>query len=723
MPVFTIETPNGVLDIEAADEQGALAGAQQWASGQAKVSTPSVVDLSSDWDLGSEVLNGVTFGTLPNIQAGAIAGVKGLGRALGMDAGTSLSSDYDAELNKAQADRRAYRQAHPFWAAAGNVAGGVLTGAGAAKAGATIVGRMPSQGLSNLLPRTVAGAGEGAAYGAAAGFGGGEGSVENRLQGAKDAILPGLVAGAAAPAVIDVAGKVGGVARDWYTGWRAPQTRADELLVQSIMRDKATPTGSSPSALAAAVDDAKAAGQPDFMVADAGGTNLQKTLKRAARTPGEFRDTATRTVDARQMGQGARISGFVDDALGTKGDSAYATEQALLQGRRAAAEPLYEQAYKAPTPTDPFYTSETLGRDSVQRAMSSAERVAAEKQIPVSELYAEVPNPAAKTVTTQKPSSVLGPDGAPVMQAVTETVDPTVRVPTVRGWDFIKRELDAMVTQLYKSGDTTQAEAVKATRNALRDRLGADIPEYGQALARYSDDSASLEAIEAGRQLAKAGNPDEAKAIFGGLNPGQQSLARTGAAREMQTPLQNRNDTADKTLLFSNPNSRGKMDVLAEDPAARQVFADRIGREQSMAKTRNVIKGGSDTAENLSDASQMADTGFWSALFSGRPMVAGGRMLEGAARMAAGMNEDTARFIGEALMTNDTQKILSLADMFAKAQQRAAQPITATTKTITGATAPLQGKGRSKERQDEGREPGGAVKREPLRLTITPEKR
>lgn len=620
---------------------------------------------------------GMTFNFGDELTSLIFGGVKA---ATGGD--FSNAYNFSQEFQRQELDRQ--RGEAPIASAATEMLGGTMSGLGLAKSGVTITGRMANEGLSNLVPRMVAGAVEGAGYGALAGAGGGSG-VDERLANAKDNLLLGAGVGAAAVPAVDLLGAIAGKVADVYRGIRDPEAQGQQLLVRSMARDNTTP-----GALADSVDDAAKAGQPDYRAVDAAGKNTQRVGAMAAKTPSAFRDTAADALAARQNAQGQRIGDYVDQALGAHGPDAYATEQGITQARKAAAGPLYEAAFKAPPPSGKFYT-ETAARQSVKDAMRAAERTAAEKQVPITELFQEVPNPNPQT--RQIPSSVLGPDGRPVMQ--TEVVDPTIRVPTVRGWDFIKKELDAKVNQLYQAGDTTAAEAVKETRNALRAQLAADVPEYGQALAKYADDTSSIEAIQAGRDLVKARNADEAKAAFGAVDPGKKDLAKIGAAREIGVNLENARSGQDKTLMFDTPNMRGKLDVLAEDPIARMLLEERIGRERDMVRAGRTMLGGSSTYENALDGADNVSGGALASLFTGNITNAIGKgagyLLGGLARRAAGMSEGAANTAGDYLMSNDPNKIRSLADLFAEYMAARNAPSLAPSAIAAGMNAPRDG--------------------------------
>jgi hypothetical protein len=618
------------------------------------------------YGVAASVADGMTFGTLPNIQAAAEAGTDAAANLVGLGSGKPMGQVYDETLKSQQDARRAFKRDNPILSPVLEAGGGLTTGAAAVRNGATIVGNMVDRGFRNILPRMAAGATEGAGYGAVSGFGHSEGDLSERAKAAKDEALIGAIfGGAAVPAVDAVMAVGGGNIRNFATMFRDPNRRAEELLVDAIMRD-----GTTPRRVADDVRAAAAAGQPEFAAVDAGGRNTHRLAAMAAKTPGPFRETAAATTAARQNGQGDRIGRFVDEALG-EGGTAYRTEQELLAGRRAAAAGLYDQAYQAPPPRGAVY-DDMMGRQSVADAMRAAERTAAERQMPISDLFVEVPNPNARVVQREVPSNVLGADGRPIMRVETETENPTIRIPTMRGWDFIKRELDARVNQLYSAGDTTAAQAVQETRNALRGQLATDNEAYGRALARYSDDSAALDAIETGRTLANARNADEARVAFGELDEGQRALARVGASREIGSRLDNMRAGQDKTLAFDTPNMQGKMDTLSPDPVVRAVFDQRLDRERAMARANRQMQGGSNTYENFADASAVTD-GVLSKLsrgnVGGAAVEAAGRMLGFIGRATQGMNEDIAQRVGRYLLSASPDEIVRLTAAYEQAQR------------------------------------------------------
>lgn len=604
-----------------------------------------------------------TQGTTMNFGDELISAIFGGSKAL---TGGDFRDSYDYAQEFQRQEKQKQVDAHPIISALSEIAGGIGTGISAARGGLTLTGRMASEGLANLLPRTVAGAVEGAGWAGLAGFGGADGGVENPARQAAANLPVGAVVGGLAPGLGDLLSGGARMLRNAYVGMRNPELRGDELVVRGMMRDQ-----TNPNEAAAALDDAAKAGQPDYRYVDAAGKNTQRLGAMASKTPGEFRNTSAETLAARQQGQGTRIGDYVDQALGASGPDAYATEQGIAASRKAAAQPLYQEAYKAPAPAGQFY-DDMLNRQSVKEALGDVRATAAERQAPITDMFTEMPNP--------------------------EGGDP-IQVPTVRGWDQIKRALDAKVNQLYKAGDTTRAEAVKETRNALREQLAADVPKYGEALKRYSDDTSALEAIGVGRDVVNARNSDAARAAYRAVPDGQKDLSRIGAAREIGVKLENSRAGQDKTLTFDTPAMAKKLDELISDPETRALLTERLNRERDMVRAGRALTGGSNTFENLADGTDVGNTGgALAALFSGHPLRAagllGGQALGAVTRAASGMNEETAKRVGEYLMSADPAQIRGLADLFAEMQNAATRPSMAPSAASAGVAAPRTGERR-----------------------------
>lgn len=194
-------------------------------------------------------VQGLTFG-LADESYGLTQGVKGLFSGEGFGAG------YERGTKEFRANEKAGRAANPVTATLSEIAGGVGTGLGAARAGLTLM----RGGMS--LPQTMAaGAAEGAAYGAIQGAGNAEGGADERLRGAKEGLLTGALVGAAVPVVARGIGA--GVGRAISPATITPERQAmiDVLEREGVPLSAGQRTGSTPMRYAESIfGDATLAG-------------------------------------------------------------------------------------------------------------------------------------------------------------------------------------------------------------------------------------------------------------------------------------------------------------------------------------------------------------------------------------------------------------------------------------------------------------------------------
>lgn len=595
-----------------------------------------VLDQGSSLGAGDEALSVLTAAT-PGI-------IQGPG---------DFTDRYDLMQAIQRQDLEQQRKAHPLASAATELGGGGAAAGALAQQGLTLGGRTLAEGqpLLNGLLRGLGGAVEGGAYGAVTGFNAGDG-LEDRIDRAKANIPLGAAVGAGAVPLGDLLGAAGSTIMNYIGAKTNPVAQAQKLLAQKLGYDSM-----SPADVAQRVADAATQGKPDFAMVDAAGRNTLKTAKAAAQSPGEFRQTAGDFLDTRQFGQAGRIGGDINQALGQNGSDAFDTVQNIIANRKADAGPLYTAAYADPTPQGDQW-SNFMTKPSVQAALPKARAVANEDQVPLSSLFEDVPNPDPSRYN--------------------RVLQPTIQAPTIQGWDYIKRALDTRVSNLFSPGadgaDAMMGQAVKQTRDQLRSALGEASPNYQAALNRYADDASSLDAVQTGRNLATAKNPDEARATFQSLNPGDQDMARLGASRELQVPLQNQPPGVDVSRGLTTPNAVGKIQTLATDPAAAQAFADRLALEQRMATSRRQIMGGSDTAEKLGEFAGSRPGSILAAALQGRFPTALGLLGNAVVRGANGMTPEVAQEMGDYLLSRNPEMIRSLQPIYDKLQQQGLSP-------------------------------------------------
>jgi hypothetical protein len=133
------------------------------------------------------IAQGLTFG-LADESYGLTQGIANMAR------GGTFGEGYNKGVSEFRGREKAGREANPITATVGEVAGGVGTGLGAMRAGATLM----RSGMS--LPQAILrGSVEGAAYGGLHGAGTAEGGMDERLAGAQSGAATGAVVGGAVP--------------------------------------------------------------------------------------------------------------------------------------------------------------------------------------------------------------------------------------------------------------------------------------------------------------------------------------------------------------------------------------------------------------------------------------------------------------------------------------------------------------------------------------------
>ena len=156
-----------------------------------------------------------------------------------------------------------------------------------------------------------------------------------------------------------------------------------QLVAQKLAEDHI-----QPGEAAQQITQANASGQP-LMLADMG-DNTRALAADVARQPGKARDIGLNAVRDRQIGdnpfgantvpsQSERVQAAISRDLGPVADP-IAASQHLGEQAKAAAAPLYDQAYSAPGSKD-FYENvqDLLNRPSMQKALANARNIAAEE--------------------------------------------------------------------------------------------------------------------------------------------------------------------------------------------------------------------------------------------------------------------------------------------------------------------------------------------------------
>lgn len=268
MAVFEIQGPDGgVYQVEAADESAAVAGFKQFSSqSAAPAEKPGMLETAA-----RGIARAATFG----FNDEALGLMKGIG---GLVSGEGFSPAYNRTVDNYRARDKAAAAANPITNTVSEVAGGIVPGVAALRAGATLL-----RGGMALPQAMAASAVEGAGYGALQGAGNAEGGISERATGAYDGAKIGLAVGAAVPVV---ARGIGSAVSRTISPMTIPPER--QAMIATLRREgvpltAGQQTGSKALAKAESIlgDAPFAGGQASRVVAEQGDAFTDAVMRRA----------------------------------------------------------------------------------------------------------------------------------------------------------------------------------------------------------------------------------------------------------------------------------------------------------------------------------------------------------------------------------------------------------------------------------------------------------
>lgn len=507
---------------------------------------------------------------------------------------------------------------------AAELAGGLMTGAGAAKAGLTFL--KPGMTTMEMVPAL---AKEGAAYGGVTGFFNGGDNLADKAKGAASGAAIGGMLGAATPVV----GKaVGALASPFVSAGRAfldPKGMAGSKFAEALAN-----SGKTAQQIEQELIAANAGGQTSFTAADAMGNAGQRALSSVTRSPGPGRQPAVEFLENRQAGQGRRIANALSQGFDAP-QTAAQTTSTMTAARSADAATNYGAARGA------------AGAVDVSPAIKAADNI----------LQPGV-NPLLSPGTNIADNSVAGA----VQRAKSLLTDGKSQLSDFGQAHLAKQEIDALI----EGASPTVQRTLIPIRNALDDALAASSKPYAAARDAYRQQSQAIDAVQQGRSAATRGRTEDTIPAFQGLAPEAQQGFRAGYADPLIEQAQGGAMGVNKARPFTSDAYKDEINAFAA-PGRAQALAEALGRENTMFETRAHAVGGSRTADNLADESAFKlDPGFIAALFGGHWGAAARQGVAGVSNLATGTLPSVRAELGKMLLAGHGAAPQIMRDVAAK---------------------------------------------------------
>ena len=443
---------------------------------------------------------------------------------------------------------------------AAELLGGAAGGLGLARGGITAA-RFLGNGL---LGRTAAAALDSSALGGLAGFGEGNSLAERAGNAGTGALLGGALGGA-----MPLAGTVvKGVASPFISNILAgidPAGYGRRQVARAIV-ESGRPTADIADELASAA----AEGQGAYTLADALGNAGQRMLSTVARAPGEGRTAVVNAMEARQAGQGRRVSNALSEGFEAP-QTAAQTEARLTAARDAAADTEYGAVRADAKPVD------------VSNVIANIDRTVS----PGTAFHTDIANDSVE---------------AALMNVRNKLTDGNSMLTDFRAVQRVRGDLSDAAMKAERAGEGNKARLLRSALREL-DRSMENASEGHLAANRnFSQATRDIEAVQAGRQAATRGRSEDVIPAYQALRPEGQAAFRSGYVDPLIEQAQSAPLGVNKARPFSSDAFAAEAQAMAPGNALMQ---RRLGREMRMFESRNTAMGGSKTFDNAADADAM----------------------------------------------------------------------------------------------------------------------
>lgn len=446
------------------------------------------------------------------------------------------------------------------------IGGGALSGSGLANAGMTAARALGSN--PGLLARSLASAADAGLYGGLAGAMEGNGLAE-RASNAVTGGAMGAAIGGAAPTAISI---LGGMASPVISNIRArtnPEAFAKSQVARGVFE-----SGKTPQQIADEVALAAQQGQGVYTMADAMGNPGQRLLSTVTRAPGIGRTNAVDFLDARQAGQGRRVTA------------------ALAEG------------FDAPVTANMARTALTTARNDAADVAYDALRSNA-MPVNISNVVAKIDETLSPGITgIARPASSIADDSieGALRKFRSSLTDGRSQQVDFQSLMRTRSELSDIISKAVRAGENNKARMLGQTLRELDKSMESASSGFRSANQAYAQGSRAIEAVDQGSLAAKRGRTEDILATYPKMTPPQQVGFRVGYADPLIEGAQGAAIGANKARPLINDAFQAEAAVIAPN---NPVMQQRIGRENTMFETRAAAMGGSKTADNLADERAM----------------------------------------------------------------------------------------------------------------------
>jgi hypothetical protein len=498
-----------------------------------------------------------------------------IGQGLAMGAGDEaeayarsliFGTPYEQELAKVRSEIAIAGVERPKQMAIGEFAGALAPAAAATLLSGGAAAPVAAARTAGLAAQIARGVGTGAAVGAGTGgvegFLKGEGGAGARLdKAAEGAMMGGLFGGALGGAFPAAAGA-------YKAATAAPEMLAAERATSLLAKDQMTPDQLMQAYLARQTTGVKPEIPAEVM---ARGGNVMSQTRLLAQSPGATRGQIGEFLEQRTLGQQERLGADIEAALGGQQKNIFTSLDDLAATRMQQAAPLYQKV-------DPLSAASAQMDDLLKKVPSNV----------FSELEAV--------------AQIKGTSPAPIIGMTDKGGKTIARDYTYAEIDSIQKALDDQVSSLYRLGKNNQAKVYQDLRDEIIG-IAEKNPDYRQARAIWADTKAAERAMAEGQNIFKQ-RAEITERKLKNMTQADKDSYLVGVFDAFQNVMLGKAVDRDVTSSFRTGNAKMRMEAaikgVTDDPVAAQAITDRlftnIEREAKMAKTKNVLTGGSQTA-------------------------------------------------------------------------------------------------------------------------------